>query len=550
METFLGKGQYSRTVKEIENKISLLKEICQKVGYSYEGKNLSDLLNRLENPFMITVFGEVKAGKSSFLNALLGIENLCKVDIDICTDKITVIKYSPQPYTKELNDWLVEIGVDNPFLKGLVVVDTPGINSVIQHHEEITKNFLPKTDAIIVVISALNPHTRPIWEWVEKIAKDFGKKIIFVLQQKDLLSEEELRKNLRKVEEYARRAGIEDPKIFPVSAKLYFLGKENESNIPLVREFIRKHFTNEEKLKLKLRSVQYELIKEYKKCSQYIDELLKELKQNKEKLQESLSKLNRNLTLIELQKQLILDSLENFLQKLEKETINLLEEKISLIDLLFRKEKIKETVESIAKKVSHELGEYIENSLLPRVQYFEIGILNPAMKEALKNLEDFSELYAKIKGSPLPQIETKDLAKKIEKAVGSLQPPKVEDAITVAGGGLLAGSLMMLLTSATLVDITGGLLSALSLVGGSMVLMKKRKTFLEKIHNLFEREIKENLRREFEKLVSRRVEETIGVLQKLLQDRIILAEGQISQLEQLKEQLNKNLAELEKLVVS
>jgi phosphatidylserine decarboxylase len=101
-----------------------------------------------------------------------------------------------------------------------------------------------------------------------------------------------------------------------------------------------------------------------------------------------------------------------------------------------------------------------------------------------------------------------------------------------------------------LVDITGGLLSALSLVGGSMVLMKKRKTFIEKIHQVFEREIKENLRREFEKLVSRRVDETIGVLQKLLQDRIILAEGQIRQLEQLKEQLNKNLAELEKLVVS
>ena len=93
----------------LKEKIEDLKRICSEFGFSSEVEKLEKIQERLESPFFITVFGEVNAGKSSFVNALLGIPDLCKTDVDICTDRITVIKFCEEPKRKPIDDITEEV---------------------------------------------------------------------------------------------------------------------------------------------------------------------------------------------------------------------------------------------------------------------------------------------------------------------------------------------------------------------------------------------------------------------------------------------------------
>ncbi|MEO2151607.1 MAG: dynamin family protein, partial [Thermococcus sp.] len=101
----------------LKTKAFLLKEVCREFGFRKEVEKVEKILSRLENPFLITVFGEVNAGKSSFINALLKIPDLCRTDVDICTDRITVLKYCPSEGRRKLDD-LTELD-----LLGLVLVE-------------------------------------------------------------------------------------------------------------------------------------------------------------------------------------------------------------------------------------------------------------------------------------------------------------------------------------------------------------------------------------------------------------------------------------------
>ena len=75
------------------------------------------------------VVGEVKAGKSSFVNALLE-ENICQTAAEPCTDKIQQIIYAKSEFQTEINSHLVKIGLPVEILKTLSIVDTPGTNTI------------------------------------------------------------------------------------------------------------------------------------------------------------------------------------------------------------------------------------------------------------------------------------------------------------------------------------------------------------------------------------------------------------------------------------
>src|ERR1700741_2180304 len=59
---------------------------------------LQDLSASLGQPFLFVVVGEVKAGKSSLLNALFG-QEFCKVDVLPATDRIYIFKHGSRGQT-------------------------------------------------------------------------------------------------------------------------------------------------------------------------------------------------------------------------------------------------------------------------------------------------------------------------------------------------------------------------------------------------------------------------------------------------------------------
>ena len=55
---------------------------------------LQNMLKDVREPLLFVVVGEVKAGKSSLLNALFG-QEFCKVDVLPATDRVYIFKHGP-----------------------------------------------------------------------------------------------------------------------------------------------------------------------------------------------------------------------------------------------------------------------------------------------------------------------------------------------------------------------------------------------------------------------------------------------------------------------
>lgn len=185
---------------------------------------LKNLLANLEDPFLFVVVGEVNAGKSTLLNALFG-EDFCNADVIPTTDRIAFFKYGAEPHEFDFSEDIVEVFRPNPFLKDFNLVDTPGTNSIEATHQQITEQFLPMADLVLFVFSVTNPWGASTWEFLDRIHHQWKKKIVFILQQCDLRTEEEVSAILEHLQKTAHHRFGQHFPTFAVSAKKAFLAK-------------------------------------------------------------------------------------------------------------------------------------------------------------------------------------------------------------------------------------------------------------------------------------------------------------------------------------
>jgi len=176
-------------------------------------------ISDLEELFLLVIVGEFNSGKSAFINALLGAE-VAPEGVTPTTDRITLLRHADEPAERERREGILEKGYPNDFLREVAIVDTPGTNAIIRHHEELSKGFVPRSDLVLFVTSAERPLTESERGYLELI-RDWGKKILLVVNKVDLLREES---NVEKVRAFIRD-GIHSmlgltPPIFFVSSLL------------------------------------------------------------------------------------------------------------------------------------------------------------------------------------------------------------------------------------------------------------------------------------------------------------------------------------------
>ena len=237
----------------LEQVIKDLHELTLRIGHQEMAATVSDLRNRIFEPFMFVIVGEVKAGKSSFVNALLATgREIAKAAPQPMTDTIQQIIYGEEERTVDINPYLKKIFLPVDILREIAIVDTPGTNTIVEHHQEITEQFIPASDLIVFVFEAKNPYRQSAWDFFKYIHGDWRKKVIFVLQQKDLASPTELATNLEGVAEKARKEGIDNPTVFAVSAKAEQENDHASSGFPALREYIAANITGGQAPRLKL----------------------------------------------------------------------------------------------------------------------------------------------------------------------------------------------------------------------------------------------------------------------------------------------------------
>lgn len=215
-----------------------LQQFTLRIKHSESGRILADLRDRVDEPYMFVIVGEVKAGKSSFINALLGEPDLCAVAPSPMTDTIQLIMYGEVAKTEEVSPHLKKVFQPNEILKDIAIVDTPGTNTIIAHHQEITERFIPGADLIIFVFESKNPYRQSAWDFFDFMHEEWHKKIVFVLQQKDLMDASDLEINKKGVTDYALKKGIKNPVVFAVSAKEELDGLYQHSGFEPLKTFI------------------------------------------------------------------------------------------------------------------------------------------------------------------------------------------------------------------------------------------------------------------------------------------------------------------------
>jgi len=227
-------------------------------------QNIQNLVANLNQPFLFVVVGEVKAGKSSLLNALFG-RDFCKVDVLPATDRIYIFKYGEAEYDVQLSEHLAERHRPIDFLRDFNIVDTPGTNTIVANHQEITENFVPMADLIVFVFSVTNPWAASAWDLLRLIGHQWKKNIVFVVQQADLREPHEVQAVAKHLEQTALNILSVSCPIFAVSAKKALQAKINavsdrerlwnESNFGPLEDWITATVSQSEERGGKLRSV-------------------------------------------------------------------------------------------------------------------------------------------------------------------------------------------------------------------------------------------------------------------------------------------------------
>ncbi|HRQ87802.1 MAG TPA: dynamin family protein [Bacteroidia bacterium] len=220
----LGKN-YFQTREKLSKAIESLNDLGRESGINPARLALlKNLLANLEDPFLFVVVGEVNAGKSSLLNALFG-EDFCSADVIPTTERIAFFKYGAEPHQFDFSGDIVEVFRPHAFLKDFNLVDTPGTNSIESTHQQITEQFLPMADLVLFVFSVTNPWGASTWEFLDRIHHQWKKKVIFILQQCDLRTEEEVAAILEHLQKTAHHRFGQHFPTFAVSAKKAFLAK-------------------------------------------------------------------------------------------------------------------------------------------------------------------------------------------------------------------------------------------------------------------------------------------------------------------------------------
>lgn len=177
-----------------------------------------DALFHADHPYLMVLVGPYNSGKSSMINALLGKSDLLHVGVVPTTDRISILRWGEESQRLPTGGEVDSVFYNSPLLKKVSLVDTPGLESIFQKHEEITRKFLHRADVVLMVMLATQAMTAGNLEYLKKL-REYGKKVILVINQADLLTPEDAVSVRQYVADQSKSLLGFEPEIWMVSAR-------------------------------------------------------------------------------------------------------------------------------------------------------------------------------------------------------------------------------------------------------------------------------------------------------------------------------------------
>ena len=511
---------------ELKQKYDSLRDVLQrclslteKCSETEAAVILRDRLALLQSAALFVVVGEVKSGKSSFINALLG-EDVCEVAPDPCTAGIQELVYGEERSKATLGDHWERVRLPKPVLRDITIVDTPGTNSIIRNHQTITEHYIPKSDLVVFVFPAKNPHTATAWELLSLVRKDWHRKTVFVLQQADLASQRELAVNQERVRQYAHERNVQDPVLFTLSAKRELEGA-SDSGFAEFRGFLKSAVESGEVWRMKVEGSR-------NTARKIVNDLLARLRGEEAALvgdsafyQDLLGRVEGRRVKAQSLRRLVVDSLglsydrlasrleADFREGLEVGTI--LRRSIPFLRDKDVKTWIKETQEKFEKTAKEEIE--AESTRVSKDLSDEMKAMLDDLAAAISHRQERQQKAERPVAS-----DRVDILERLRSQLRDLRISDIVDEkgiqgsdlgkLTLTGGGIAAlGAVIAMATHLIAFDITGGILAA---VGAGLVavtllwrrssIMKDFSLKIEKSRGEFRARLDQEITQIFERL--------------------------------------------------
>ncbi len=467
---------------------------------------LQNMLKDVREPLLFVVAGEVKAGKSTLLNALFG-QEFCKVDVLPATDRVYIFKHGTREQTVDVSPQVTERFQPIAFLKDFNIVDTPGTNTMVAEHQEITENFIPRADLVLFVFSVVNPWGASAWELLRFVNQKWLKNIIFVLQQADLRDPAEVKVIEQHLRETANQKLGFAPPIFAVSARKAFLSRT--TGLDKERLWKESEFAALEKhINLMVDQSRHGLPKLITACQTatvILSDSAKRVRNILDTIVRDEEQLTRLEGILESRKEQTLRQVGGFLRGIEQacarceaEGQALLERNLSFWRtwrLVFGKSEWQEKFQAdLEAKMKDLIQPQVENAL--QLLETDLRSLWPQLQDTMENqfkgdsrmqlnqtIPDFArqrrDLLQSIELTLVERIAGRGMEEQLERMFRETATWMRVPAGVAAAGGIV--TIIAAMSSAAVADVTG-IVAASAFVAGTLVAFGRRRKILAEYH--------------------------------------------------------------------
>jgi len=457
---------------------------------------ISDLILQMDDLFMIVVAGEYNSGKSAFINALLGQEYL-QMGVTPTTASIQILRFGEIKSESADSQGINIIKLPEEILKIVTFVDTPGTNAILREHEELTSDFIPKSDLVLFVTSADRPFTESERAFLKEI-KEWGKKIVIILNKKDII---ETGDELDEIQEFVSSNSKEllnfDPKIFTLSAKqaLSMKRASNSSTDDLneIEKFIENTLISKDRIQLKLLNplgVIEHLSGKYQQISSDKLENLEVDIQLLDDIEEQMALFKEDML---RSYQFRYSEIDNVLLRFEKRGLEFFDENFRLariIDLLNKEKTQADYKKKVVKNLNKEIDSNV-NSLIDWLVEEDLKQWQAITQKIEIRAAEFEGRIFNSNENRQFQLERNKIIKSIKRETQRLiekfnkddeAKQIAEDAqlavaasAAIEAGALGLGALVTILATSASADLTGVLLAGLTATLGFFILPAKKK---------------------------------------------------------------------------
>lgn len=474
-----------------------------------ERRRVDELLATLEDLFTIVIVGEFNAGKSSLINALFGEKLRTEGPIPV-DDVISILRYGEQASTKRLSDYVVEQFYPVELLRNITLVDTPGTNSIVQRHQEITEDYIPRADLVLFVTSIDRPLSESERKFLEYI-REWGKKVVFVLNKIDTKSDEEILQVVDYLRVNVRAIFGFDAVIFPVSTKTL-------ARFDALEDYIFRVLSEKERVRIKLTAPLETIFGLSKKQFRMIESRREVLATDKSRIDAITDQLERaRADLIGNFSQFVI-RIDNLLMDLERRGLDFLDRYVRIQHVMllrdasrFREEFERQVFQGWKGSIDTTIQEAVDWLVKENMKLWNgtVDAFHRRAEADAKNDDvigrvgrEFAynreEVYSRMRRNAEQRLSAYDVNVESRRIIDNAMRA-VLHSFGLGAGALGLGYLLTTAVSSTAVDVTGLTAATMLLVTSFLILPYKRSKAKEEFKRRIEEmrgQIQESLDRE------------------------------------------------------